>query len=183
MKNILTFILFLAAGFNFTYSQVSNNDFQFPQDWLGNWEGTLTIYSSTGKQQELPMMLKNSATENDSIFNWVIVYGQDSLADERNYLLKVIHQPSNHYVVDEQNGIILDGWVFDNEFVSIFDVMGNQITTRYKRNGEYMDFDIIMNKIDIFQVSGDTIINGENIPEVNSYRPLVSQKARLTKVE
>ena len=74
----LFFILFI--------SQLNAQDIS---GWLGHYSGDLKSESINGSTNVYHMELKIEA-KNDSIFNWVIIYGEegDNLRSERNYLLK-----------------------------------------------------------------------------------------------
>lgn len=160
-------------------STIKQEKLTFPDDWLGYWEGTLDIYNASGKVQSLPMALDNARTENDSIFTWAIIYGEDTIAGRRDYLLQVVDAEKGLYVTDEQNGILLDNHLVGNELISVFEVMGNTLTTTYRREGDEMFFEILMFKSKESSITGDTLINGEEIPAVKNFPVGVTQKARL----
>ena len=153
----------------------------FPDDWLGYWEGDLHIYNETGLVQTLPMALDNAITEVEGRYTWAIIYGPDSIAGRRDYFLDEIDISKGHYKVDEKNGIFLDAYLFDNELVSVFEVMGNSLTSTYKREGDSLLFDIMMYKSKHSSITGDTIMETDTIPPVKNFKPVVRQKAVLKK--
>ncbi len=153
----------------------------FPDDWLGYWQGDLNIYGVTGLKQSLPMALDNAVTDIEGEYTWAIIYGQDTIAGRRDYSLKEVDKDNGHYVVDENNGILLDSYLIDNELISVFDVMGNTLTSTYKREDDKMIFEIMMYKSEKNKLTGDTIIGLDTIPAVSTYRPVVRQKAILSK--
>ena len=154
----------------------------FPQDWLGYWEGELNIYNHTGKTMTIPMALDNAATDNDSIWTWAIIYGEDTIAGRRDYELNVVDASKGHYVVDEKNSILIDAYLLDNNLMSTFNVAGSIIRSSYELDGEEMLFSIQMYNDKVIRTTGDTIYNGEEIPIVKSYQNAVLQKARLKKI-
>lgn len=156
-------------------------DLVFPDDWLGYWVGQLNIYDENGLKQSIPMSLDNSKTDSSGVYNWAIIYGADSIAGRRNYFLNTVDVTKGHYVVDEQNGIVLDAFLIDNELISVFEVMGNQLISSYKIEDDYLQFEILMFGSSEISITGDTIINNKDIPIVKSYMPKVVQKARLSK--
>jgi hypothetical protein len=48
--------------------------------------------------------------------------------DTRPYTLRAVDSASGHWVVDEHNGILLDGYWRGNRFSSVFSVQGSVIT-------------------------------------------------------
>ena len=155
---------------------------KFPQDWLGYWEGELNIYNHTGRTMTIPMALDNATTDNDSIWTWAIIYGEDTISGRRDYELNIVDVSKGHYVVDEKNSIFLDAFLLDNSLVSTFNVGGSIIQSSYELDGNEMLFSIQMYNDKEIRTTGDTIYNGEEIPIVKSYRNSVLQKARLKKV-
>jgi hypothetical protein len=129
MKKAVLFILLMA--FLSCQTDKADNDsshvldnresqlFEFPKDWIGDWKGELEIWSIDTIVQKVSMQLKIS--ENDSCFNWNIIYGDD-LSDNRPYILKVINSEEGHYEIDELNGIVLDVWKKGNTLTSAFEL-------------------------------------------------------------
>ena len=153
--------------------------FNFPEDWLGYWEGELEIFNSKGLQQTIPMALDHRKSDEDGVYIWAIIYGEDTIAGRRDYLLRTVDSSLGHYQTDEKNGIILDAFLMGDELISVFSVMGNNLTSIYERSGDYMNFEILMSKSDTLTVTGNTIEGEETTPEVISFEPRNRQKARL----
>lgn len=158
---------------------IAQQELIFPDDWLGYWEGDLCIYNTSGLQQTISMALDNSTTDVEGQYNWAIIYGPDSITGRRDYVLNEVDKNTGHYVVDEKNGIILDAYLIDNELISVFEVMGNSLTSTYRRESDNLYFEIIMYKSQYTSITGDTIIESDTIPAVKSYKPFIKQKAVL----
>ena len=146
---------------------------------MGNWTGELEIHDAMGPKQTVPMSLYLSETDTSGIYDWVILYGMDSLSDMRNYVLKEIDKSKGHYMIDEKNGILIDAYFIQNELTSIFAVMGNTLVCSYRREGEELIFAIKIFPSEKIRVTGDTIIENQNIPVVESFQHKSSQVARL----
>jgi len=99
-----------------------------------------------------------------------------------NYFLKVIDAEKGHYQVDEKNSILLNSYLIDNRLVSTFEVMDNVITSVYRLEGQKMYFEIYANNAKDALVTGATIQDGEDIPEVESYKTTGYQRGILTRV-
>lgn len=104
-----TLVAFLSLIFSISFGQ-------FPQKWEGHYFGTLKSKSISGASQEYQMELIISSI-NDSTWTWTIIYGEDSLRQERRYFLK--HKGGSNYDIDEGNSIVLSNNLFDNQFISI----------------------------------------------------------------
>lgn len=120
---------------------------------------------------------------NDGRYDWHLIYGKAAQADERTYTLLPVNPAAGHYQVDEGNGILLDGFVFKDRFISTFEVMDNVIQTQYIRHKDGLDFEVTLHAKQTFHTSGDTIVGKDTIPAVATFRTSVFQKAILKRVE
>ena len=155
--------------------------YSFPEDWLGEWSGPLNIYNHQGLTQTIDMGLEISASDSTENYNWTIIYGSDSTAQRREYELVAIDTSLGHYMIDEKNGIFLDLYHIHDEAISVFDVMGNSLLISYKRGDDKMIFTVEVFPSKEVRISGDTIINEQEIPEVKSFKLTSKQTAVLQK--
>ncbi len=164
-----------------THDTLPPKEYIFPDDWLGQWSGELKIYKTEGLKQTVPMSLDLSETDSIGIYTWAIIYGKDSTAQRRNYQLRVVDKLKGHYLIDEKNGILLDAYHIHNELNSIFEVMGNTLMTSYKIEEDEIVFSVKVFPSKEIRISGDTLIDNQEIPKVSSFEYTVNQVARLQK--
>jgi hypothetical protein len=184
IKTTFISLIILGSWINVCAGQYQDTviTYVFPDDWLGIWEGTLDIYKNQKIVQSVPMRLEHLKTDSSGVYIWAIIYGEDKVNGRRSYELKPKDISKGHYVVDEKNGILLDGYVFANKYISNFEVMGNQLTSIYERNGDYLIFEIIVNTTAPIQITGNVKTEGEEtIPEVKSFQITGYQTATLKK--
>lgn len=187
--SILFFLSTLLALFIFPACESSSEDsaktvaerFVFPDDWEGDWKGTLNIWRPGGDTASTyPMELLVHPFPDSNRWTWVIVYGEGKSRSPREYELVEIDAKKGIYQIDEKNGIYLNGYHIENAFRGQFSVMGSMITDAYERVGEDLIFTIISSKLDAPIASGDTIlVDGDTIPPVFAYPIQVAQKAVL----
>jgi hypothetical protein len=149
----------------------------FPQDYFGAYYGKLQIDNS-GNQQEIDMEFHLQATDSVGKYSYTIVYGSGENRQERKYFLIEKNATKGEYVVDEDNGILLNAKWSGNTLYSMFEVQGSLLTSRESFFANYMDFEITYSNKAQQETSGD---KGEEIPEVISYPITVVQTARLYK--
>lgn len=152
--------------------KILETDKEFPNDYLGIYKGKLNITSSTGVQT-IPMEFHLLSTEDVMNYEYKIYYGEERA--ERAYNLKKTHNP-HLYLVDENNGIILETAYADKTLFSTYEVMGNLLNCTEVFHDEYMEFMITMARVQ------DTSITG-NVESaiVKNYPLSVMQKAVLYK--
>ena len=168
---IFTFLI----GFQ-VYSQQN-----FPESWEGNYKGELQIYGVDSVKMKLTIKL-DIQKKADSIFQWKMTYDFRGKEDIRDYELKVIDKSKGHYVIDELNTIVIDGYYKSGIFTSFFEVMDSFIISTYaKKNDNTLVFEIISAEGKNSRITGNQSFNGENIPEVKAFNVNGRQKAILKK--
>lgn len=154
----------------------------FPAAWQGEWEGDLVISRDTGEVQRLPMILRILPQE-DGRYSFTIVYGEDTAENTRPYYLETIDQEKGHYVTNEENSILLDDFLINDKLYSRFDVMGTLLLTTLEEREGQLIYEIIAGPLEPLRTTGDTVVEEEEIPAVNSYKIQVQQRAILQKTK
>lgn len=151
---------------------------QFPESFLGEWKGKIQ-WIVTGKPvQEFSMQLRVAVTDSANRYKWYISYG-DSGKDVRPYMLNLVDESKNHWVIEEGNGINLDNYVAGNCLQGAFTVMNNTIVNNYCiENGKI--------KVEFFTIKlADKKTSGKGTdesPMVDSYRMAGYQYGLLEKL-
>jgi hypothetical protein len=151
----------------------------FPNDFIGTWKGNLEWYK-TGKPepQKVKMELyilpsKDSAGQ----YSWHLIYGSPS-QDSRPYILKAVDTASNHWLIDELNGIMLDQYWVGNRFIGSFTVGNSTIVNSYHlENGDMIVEFTSYPKLPVSKTGKGT----EESPLVDSYDIRSYQRAVLKK--
>jgi hypothetical protein len=91
---------------------------QFHGTWVGSCD--YTQVDGTNEVVSLTITIAPlSATE----VSWGLNYQGGSIGTlVKNYVLRAVDVAANHYVLDEQNGILIDEYLFGDRLVSSFDV-------------------------------------------------------------
>lgn len=162
-----------------TYGSTAQNEesVAFPDDYLGVYTGILDIKSARGTQ-EVAMEFHLNATDSIGTYEYVLVYGEGDARQQRNYTLRTLNKEKGEYIVDENNGIILDDKVVGNRMYSLFEVQGTILTTFITFESDHMVFEIVAtNRKD----SRTTYAENEDKTEVISYPISTVQRAVLKK--
>lgn len=175
MKRLLIIVMILGC---FSLSAQSDA-LQFPQDFFGIYKGNLKITNSKGTQT-IPMEFHLRATDSVGKYVYTLVYGKSEARQERLYNLIAKNAEKGDYVVDENNGIVLNVKCVGNTLYSLFEVQGNILTTRESFYKDHMDFEITFASKSNAVTSGTT---GEDTVEAIAYPITVVQRAKLIKQE
>ncbi|WP_298900715.1 hypothetical protein [uncultured Psychroserpens sp.] len=167
--------VFLLLGL-FACFSLNAQDKVFPDDYLGVYKGDLVITSSKGKQS-LPMEFHLKATDSTDLYSYKFIVLVNNKPSEKNYTLKVKDKSKGEFLIDENNGIVLNANYIDNTLYSVFDVESSLITTTETFYENKMEFKIVYSDM-TDKTSSD---NGGDAVNVTNYPVTVIQKAILTK--
>lgn len=167
----LSFFLFL---FSLFYSLQAQEN--FPEDYFGIYKGTLLVSAPQGTK-EYAMEFHLQATDSLGKYQYTLVYGDGDQRQERPYFLIAKDASKGKYIIDEDNGIILDAQQFDNHLYSLFEVNNNLLNTFITFKADHMVFEITVASKEQQQTTYAT----EDQTEVISYPITTRQKAILMK--
>lgn len=134
----------------------------FPDDWMGDWYGTMSIYNESGKAQELGMELHLAESDSAGRWQWTLVYEIDTVRDERKYELVVKDAAKGHYIIDEKNSILLDSYLYRNVLTSRFSVNNSLLIVNYTFHTDRIEFQILFGGLE------DVVTTGEEVDEIES---------------
>ncbi|MEY4926317.1 MAG: hypothetical protein RI894_753 [Bacteroidota bacterium] len=160
-----------------TTAKTASRTIVFPRDYIGDWEGTLMLHSPTkGQFQEVKMALKiHPLKDSAGQYTFQLIYG-DGGADNRPYRLVAVDSTKNHWLVDENDGIKLDGYFIDNTFIQLFSIEGVTLTCFDRLENGVIYHEIVSAKQKPVRTSGGT---SKDTPSVDSNPILSVQKAFL----
>ena len=125
------------------------------------------------------MELRIQPTDITGTFTWQIIYGS-ATEDNRPYTLIAKDSTKTHWVIDENNGIVLDQYWVGSRFCGAFTVMGNTIVNNYwVENGKLM--------VEFYSIGAKPIATTgkgtKESPAVDSYKIGSYQKAILQRTK
>ena len=152
----------------------------FPESWVGEWTGELEIWKGSTVVQKLPMNMSIVPIENSGDFHWKTTFG-DQAETTKPYLLKTTDKDKGLYVIDEQNSIIIESYLFDQKLVSWYVVMENLILATFEKQGDQIVFEILAGSEKPVSVTGGEKVGEDEIPEVKTMPFSVMQRAFLSR--
>lgn len=157
----------------------SQNPSKFPNGWQGKWKGEMEIYSEGVFRQKIPMQLHILPTDSAKVFTYRIIYGTDTVAGDRPYLIRQTDQSKGWYTIDEQNSIRIESYFFGNTFTSVYEVQGNFIFDILEKRGDTLYWRLFSGSNQAVSTTGGTRQGEESIPPVKAYPVRVLQQAEL----
>ena len=169
-------IYFLLVLF-FIYSSISSQEKKdvFPDDFTGEYKGTLVIDSQRGTQ-EISMEFHLKKTDSVHKYDYKLIYN----GQPRNYTLIIKDREKGICKVDENNGIVLPSRFSGNTLYSFFEVQGNFLSSRFDFQKDTLIFEILFSNTKDKTTSGGT---SDQIPKVYGFPISTVQKAVLKKMK
>ena len=161
-----------------TRAYVNCNDI-FPKCFIGNWKGTIQWMIAGKPTRPFTMRLNIQPSDTAGQYTWQIIYGDDN-KDNRPYILKAVDTAKGHWVIDENDSIILDSYVHGNSIHGAFTVQGNTIIDNYTIENGKMRVEFFSIKLDDKKQSGK---GTAETPFVDSYLISSYQTGLLTRVD
>lgn len=183
MKASCLLLLFATCFSLFAQSPPSDSTAAFPAAYVGKWSGELDIFSARGKVQSVPMQLHIIPID-DTTFTYTIYYGEDLEAGKRDYLLRKGEQGDHHWIIDEQDGILLDNFYVGGVLHGPFTVAGSALNSSLEIKGDELRYSIISGPAEPFRASEATSVEeGETTTyQVESFEVRNFQRAFLKRM-
>ncbi|WCL80570.1 hypothetical protein PPO43_11385 [Saprospira sp. CCB-QB6] len=157
---------------------------QFPKDWEGRYEGEMHWYVNGQLRGVIPCR-HEVLPQKSGVWSWKTTYDSTQILPQtvvKDYLLlEDKSQPQGHFILDEQDGILLDMILMGNSFYSQFEVNGSRINTIDRLEGGLLYKEIVITTKD--KVRKSSAQTGKKTFEVESANSIIVQKAILKKQE
>jgi hypothetical protein len=177
LRSFLLIMLFVRSTICTSAQEKHPVKVTFPQSFIGEWRGSLLYYKSNNTTDTVAMELNILPTKASSEYYWQIIYGANK-NDNRPYILKPVDSIAGKWIIDENNGIRLNGVFKGNRFMGAFAVGGNVIVDSYYLQGNELHIDFYSFKQ---EPTGKTGNSTEDSPNVDLFDIRSFQKAVLTR--
>ena len=77
--------------------------------------------------------------QSEEVHHWKITYDYIGKKEVREYSIKCIDAQKGSYVIDENNGILIDAYYKKETLTSLFEVLGSSILTSYETNMNFFN--------------------------------------------
>ena len=171
---MLVLILFL---FGISSEAQVKDSLRFPDSFFGKYKGILNIEATKGSSV-YPMEFHLLPTDSLEVYKYTLIYGEGDTRQVRDYTLLTKDAEKGEYIVDENNGILLDDKVVGNRMYALFEVQETLLTTFITFEKDRMIFEIVATNTKNKNVTGGQT---DSIPKVISYPISTVQRAVLYK--
>jgi hypothetical protein len=154
----------------------------FPERWAGRWEGTLTTMSPPDSvRNRISISLTIAREDTGTAWSWRTIFNADTVRGIRPYRLIVRDVARGLFATDEGNGLELEEVLIGETLVSVFQVDGRLLESRYAMHGDSLIHDIIWWSTTPAPRRSGKGPNAERGSEVRSFRVEGRQRAVMTR--
>lgn len=141
-KTISIFLcLFIISISTFVFAQDN-----FADKCIGKWGGIMYIYGKGQLKDSVSVELDVQKLVDLDIWTWKTSYLSKTMPMVKDYKLKLIDKLTQTYSTDENNGIELMDYYFNNKLYSVFETHGVMLTSSYELNGDQLIFEVSSGK-------------------------------------
>lgn len=182
MKLLVAFLLF-------SFSLIAQE--HFPEDWLGNYKGRMTLTNlvatdSTAREMSQIVDVEFIFSEEipDSVWTYQMIYHSESFGDiTKNYKIRVLRENNDfEFIFDENNGILMSMTLLNNVLFGMYEVFDEYYFTTLRQTtdgGLYFELMAASGNSPLVTNTDDS--EDEESITATSYKPIVCQSVQLYK--
>lgn len=134
--------LVLLILFVFPFVVSAQEQPNFAERCLGNWEGILYIYQQGQLQDSVSVSLEVDKTANPKVYTWVTTYNSEEHPMVKDYLLKVGKEQERQYIMEEDENTEILMYGFDDKIYSMFETQNTMLTSTYELRNDTLYFEV-----------------------------------------
>ncbi len=128
-------------------NSVLESTYNFPEDWLGSYTGTLEAYRAGSDQNLYPadVELTIAETPDSNRWQWSSVYhieGQEDPVEKKYYIIQPDTLAANQFIMDEDNGIFINQHRYGNTITGAYTVNKQFFTFSYTKVGNELLYEL-----------------------------------------
>ena len=150
-----------------------------PNEWVGSYEGTMNLSSANGNQT-VQIAFTFQEVKTDSVWTYTMKYmrpGQEDLVKD----YRIVRQSKVSFVLDEQDGILIDLPYRNDAFLSIFEVDGMVHCSSMSKSEYGIRLELFGADIDRPSRTSQSVDEKSQAFSVNSFAPSYAQTVQLKK--
>lgn len=118
----------------------------FPDQLTGTWTGVMRMYKD-GKVRDsvnIRFTVKPGAAPNT--WSWKTDYLSDKMPMTKDYTLRLLHEASQTYELDEGGGVVLNDYLVGNKLYCVFETHDVMLTSTYELRDGALIFEVTSGK-------------------------------------
>ena len=171
---------YLIGCFLVVSSLASINAQSVLESWEGEYEGQMVVGFTGRANDSVDVRFELKPIEADSSWTYRMTYDSQKFGVVvKEYEIHRVGNSTVDFLLDEQDGIIIEMSLMNNCFYDMFEVMDNLYATTLRKIGDDIHFDLFTSAKKKATVTTSEEDDDGNIYEVTSYKPSLHQSIYL----
>ena len=154
----------------------------FPQDWEGIYEGEMVIGFTDRPSDSVDVLFELQTIEKDSSWTYRMTYTSARYGViVKDYIIRRDGNNPANYLLDEQDGILIEMSLMNGCFYDLFEVEGQLYSTTMCMTGGTIRFDLFVSSLTTPLITDSVEDDEGNTYQVKSYKPMQHQTVVLTR--
>lgn len=153
----------------------------FPSDWMGKYSGDMLIGNINRDTDTISVLFEMNNLIEDSVWTYKMTFNSEQWGTVvKDYKIAVTKIGDNkRFVLDENNGIVMELTFMDGTFYGMYEVMGVMYISTMKYDEGELYFDLFGAPTNTPTVTSAG--EGDEKVEATSYRVTLHQTVKLTR--
>jgi hypothetical protein len=153
----------------------------FPQKWIGEYTGNMVLANAHRTDHMIKVDFTMEELIEDSLCSYHMrFYGESTIV--KDYLIRAVSKDNKvDYLLDENNGIIMELTYMNSGFYGMYEVMGMIYTSTLRKQGDDIFYELYAAPTENPYISGTEATEQEEAIEVKSTKPMLVQSVVLTR--
>ena len=170
-------LFFIALFSSFVLSAQS-----FPEDWIGTYEGKMVIGFTDRPSDSVAVVFELQTIEKDSSWTYRMTYTSSRYGViVKDYIIRRDGNNPANYLLDEQDGILIEMSLMNGCFYDLFEVMDQLYSTTMCMMNGTIRFDLYVSSHSTPLTTNSEVDEDGNSYQVKSYKPIQHQTVLLTR--
>lgn len=154
----------------------------FPQDWMGVYEGKMVIGFTDRPSDSVAVVFELNTIEEDSSWTYRMTYTSARYGViVKDYIIRRDGNNPANYMLDEQDGILIEMSLMNGCFYDLFEVMDQLYSTTMCMTDGTIRFDLYVASHSTPLTTNSEVDEDGNSYQVKSYKPIQHQTVVLTR--
>jgi len=151
----------------------------FPEKWIGEYTGNMTLASPHRDDRTIEVDFIMEELIKDSLWSYNMrFYGESTSV--KDYLIRAVSKDNKvDFLLDENNGIIMELTHMTGGFYGMYEVMGMIYTSSLRKQGDAIFYELYAAPTRNPHISGTEATEKEEGVEVKSTKPILVQSVLL----
>jgi hypothetical protein len=118
----------------------------FPDQLTGTWTGVMRMYKDGKVRDSVNIRFTVKPGASPNTWSWKTDYLSEKMPMTKDYTLRLLHEASQTYELDEGGGVVLNDYLVGNKLYCVFETHDVMLTSTYELRDGALIFEVTSGK-------------------------------------